>query len=73
MGILSIILIVVAIGGFIFSNFFGPILQKVLIPLIENPMGAVLVTIAILVFVINIVNGLINLGRIDGGRGGRRY
>ena len=73
MGIISIILIVVAIGGFIFSDFFGPILQKVLIPLIENPMGAVLVTIAILVFVINIVNGLINLGRIDGGRGGRRY
>lgn len=73
MGILSIILIIVAIGGFIFSDFFGPILRKVLLPLIDNPMGSVLVTIAILVFIINIVNGLINLGRIDSGRGGRRF
>lgn len=73
MGILSIILIVVALGGFMFSGVVGPVLKKFLIPLINNPMGAVLVTIAILVFVINIVNGLINLGRIDSGRGGRRY
>jgi len=67
MGIVSIILIIVTIGGFLFSGIVGPILAKILNPLIANPIGAVLVTVALLVFIINIVNGLINLGRINGG------
>lgn len=65
MQIIQIILVVITLLGLICGQWVGPLLAKVLNPIINNPWGAVIVTIALLVLIINLINWLIGMGRIN--------
>lgn len=65
--IITIILLVLTAGGLIAGKWVGPVLNKLLSKVIATPVGAVLCSIALIVFVINIVNFIIDLGRIRRG------
>lgn len=65
MQIIQIILIVITLLGLVCGHWVGPMLAKVLNPIINSPWGAVITTIALLVLIINLINWLICLGRIN--------
>lgn len=65
--IVTIILLVLTAGGLIAGKWVGPFLNNILSKVISTPVGAVLCSIALIVFVINIVNFIIDLGRIRKG------
>jgi len=67
MQILQLILVIIAFLGLIFSNWLGPLLAKVLIPVVNSPMGAVIVTLALLVLFINFLNWIIGMTRVRRG------
>lgn len=62
--IITIILLVLTLGGLLAGKWVGPFLSKILSNIISTPVGAVLTTIALIVFVITIINFIINLARI---------
>jgi len=65
--IVTIILLVLTAGGLIAGKWVGPFLNNILSKVISTQVGSVLCSIALIVFVINIVNFIIDLGRIRKG------
>lgn len=61
------ILLITFILCLIFGKWVGKAFQWFLKPLVNNPWGAVFITMAIAVFAINIVNIIIDLGRMKRG------
>lgn len=62
--ILSIILLVIAVGGLVFSKWVAPWLQTAINWLASSPFGAVFVAMSILVLVANVINWLIGIGYV---------
>jgi len=62
--IISIVLLIIAVGGLIFSKWVGPWLQTAIGWITQTPFGAIIVMMSLLVFIANIINWLVNLGRI---------
>lgn len=62
--IITIVLLVLTLGGLLAGKWVGPFLSKILSKIIATPVGAVLTTLALIVFTITIINFVINLARI---------
>ena len=61
------IFIITFILCLIFGKWVGKLFQLFLKPMVNNPWGAVFVTMAIAVFVVNLINIIIDLGRMKRG------
>ena len=62
--ITNIVLIALCVIAIIFAPWIGPVLSKLLIPIISNPYGAVFAAITLVIVLYNLIQFCIGLGRV---------
>ena len=62
--VISILLLILFVAGLVFSKWVTPVLQTAISWMTSSPVGAVLVAMSVLVLIANIINWLVDLGRV---------